>query len=119
MGPTVVMLALVLGAGGVARRPLAEPAAPEASGSEAAALAGVPIAEATDADAPELDASHAGTCRPEPPRSVTIDLSHVTPPEGFVSLNSRGYNYRRPGEPPQVIPTAATGARANDAAPSP
>jgi hypothetical protein len=35
---------------------------------------------------------------------VEIDMSKFQPPKDFVSLNSRGYNYRQPGDPPQVIP---------------
>jgi hypothetical protein len=83
LGVTLVTLALVLGAGGVARRPLADTSS-----------AGAP---AQGADA--------GTCKPSPPpRVVEIDLSKHQPPPGFVSLNSRGYNYRQPGDPPQIIP---------------
>jgi hypothetical protein len=116
IGATVVTLALVLGAGGVARRPLAEPSEP------AAAPAGAESADASEAAGgvapPTLEAAAGGSCRATPPRGVSIDLSHVTPPEGFVSLNARGYNYRRPGEPPQHIPAAPrTAAPQTPAAP--
>ncbi len=80
-GVTLVTLALVLGAGGVARRPLAD----TSSGG-------------TLADRQEI-----GTCKPTPrPRAVEIDTSNA--PKDFVSLNTRGYNYRQPGDPPQIIP---------------
>lgn len=83
LGVTVVMLALVLGAGGVARRPLADDAP----------------------SAPPAESAESGTCKPTPqPRAVEIDLSKTQPPKDFVSLNTRGYNYRQPGDPPQVIP---------------
>ena len=92
-GVTLVALALVLGAGGVARRPLADTTSPPTTS--------VPEA-ATPAPSESTDA---GSCKPgPPPRVVQIDMSKFQAPEGFVSLNSRGYNYRQPGEPPQVIP---------------
>lgn len=81
-GVTLVMLALVLGAGGVARRPLADTSS------------GTP---------PAADRAEIGTCKPSPPpRVVEIDTSNA--PKDFVSLNTRGYNYRQPGDPPQIIP---------------
>jgi hypothetical protein len=80
-GVTLVTLALVLGAGGVARRPLAD----------------------TSSGGPAADSAEIGTCKPSPPpRVVEIDTSNA--PKDFVSLNTRGYNYRQPGDPPQVIP---------------
>ena len=83
LGVTLVTLALVLGAGGVARRPLAD----------------------TSSDGASAESADSGICKPSPPpRVVEIDTSKFEPPKGFVSLNGRGYNYRQPGEPPQIIP---------------
>ena len=88
LGVTLVTLALVLGAGGVARRPLADTNAAPAEGAT-----------------PAESADTGGSCKNlPPPRVVEIDMSKFQPPKDFVSLNSRGYNYRQPGEPPQVIP---------------
>ena len=82
-GVTLVALTLVLGAGGVARRPLADTAA-----------------EGTPAQSGE-----AQMCKPSPPpRVVEIDLSKHPAPRDFVSLNTRGYGYRQPGDAPQIIP---------------
>jgi hypothetical protein len=92
LGITLVTLALVLGAGGVARRPLADTTAPDATGQ-------------TPATPPSAQgATEGGTCTGPAPRSVEIDLTKVEQPKGFVSLNSRGYNYRQPGDPPQLVP---------------
>ncbi len=93
-GVTLVTLALVLGAGGVARRPLAD-----TSGTPAA---GAPPAESAP---PADNADAGGSCKNlPPPRVVEIDMGKFQPPKDFVSLNGRGYNYRQPGEPPQIIP---------------
>ena len=124
IGAGVVMLTLVLGAGGVARRPHAEPAAESA---RSGATTGVPASDSAEAatpapepssDAPVVpldvlasaptSADAATSCRtvtPQRPVGVRIDLSKVKVPEGFVPLNSRGYNYRRPGEAPVTIPS--------------
>ena len=90
LGVTLVTLALVLGAGGVARRPLADTSSDAKAGA-------TPATPAEGADG--------GTCKNlPPPRVVEIDMAKVQVPKDFVSLNSRGYNYRQPGDPPQIIP---------------
>ena len=93
LGVTLVTLALVLGAGGVVSRPLAD------TSSDAPPAAGTPADD------------NGGSCKPSPPPHVVeIDLSKYQAPDGFVSLNGRGYNYRQPGEAPVAIPDS-TGKR--------
>ena len=92
LGVTLVTLALVLGAGGVARRPLAD----TSSGTAPAPAESAKPAESADTG---------GSCKNlPPPRVVEIDMAKFPAPKDFVSLNTRGYNYRQPGEAPQVIP---------------
>ena len=90
VGVVLVILTLAFGAGGVARRPLAD------TGPGEVAPAAPPA---------QNDADAGGSCSaPAPPVSVQIDLSKSPAPKDFISLNGRGYNYRQPGEPPQIIP---------------
>jgi len=59
------------------------------------------VADLSRADAP---AKACGATSPQLP--VRIQLSNVEPPKNFISLNTRGYNYRQPGEPPHFVPNS-------------
>jgi len=108
----IVFATLILGAGGVVSRPLAEPAGPEAVSPDPVSVESVQteLDEAVDERGrPEAPPRSCGAARPVA-KPIHIDFSHVRPPKGFVSLNRTGYNYRTPGSPPQLIPDS-TGAK--------
>jgi len=116
-GCSAVFLTFALGVGGVATRPLAEPAHPAAAAhaekAKPEAPAPTPLARAVDA---AVTASiKPQTCKASRAsgRAVAIDLSKVEVPAGFVSLNRRGYNYRMPGDPPQAIPDSTGRSKPN------
>ncbi len=123
LGMSAVCLSLLFGAGGVVSRPLAQ-----TTGTDPHARSGRDPAQTVPSSASqpefraaqqELDSAVAelsdaraapkacGARAPRPP--VSIDFSKVQAPTGFVSLNSRGYNYRQPGDPPQFIPDSTRG----------
>ena len=78
LGVLLIVLSLALGVGGVAKRPLAD------------------------------EAASSGVCKPSdpsPPRSVSIEDDGSAEGEGeVISLNTRGYNHRRPGEVETILP---------------
>jgi len=104
LGCFVVVLTLVLGAGGVATRPLAE---------EAASAQVAPTAPA-DLPAPSEDkiSCRAPTGSPRTPGAVAVDVSRLVKSRpGVISLNTRGYNYRNPGDAPVIIPDSTGNSR--------
>ena len=99
LGFTLLAISVLLGTGGVAVQ-----SAADAGGATAAAPAG--SAPADPAQCPVSGASEART----PVRTTPVQA--VAPGERqVIILNTRGYNYRRPGDSPvtpvEVIPPAA------------
>ena len=103
---SLIALSLAFGVGGVAHRPLADdrPAAPAAETFDAGAA---------DPEPAEADAAPAGrraprprpgSChRPDPIRPVAI-ADETDAENEVITLNTRGYNHRLPGQVETIIP---------------
>ncbi len=96
LGALLLCLSVAFGTGGVAVRSHADPspvtpAAPE-FGDEESLEAALPQDQ--------------GICRAPEPTQRRLTLPFPKPREGDVmfTLNTRGYNYTRPGQPPSPVP---------------
>lgn len=118
IGLLLIGSALLLGTGGVKMAATAETTA---AGSATPASAtepktGTSAEQETTAPAPaaQCSAPDAG------PSKIVLELKAPRADEAFVPLNTRGYNYTRPGEirpPAQPMPSAAPAAPEKPAAP--
>lgn len=105
----LIALSLAWGVGGFAHRPLADEGEPSTTPAVAPANAAAIPPGGQAADSSPLDrvgpaARVPGSCRqPDPMRPVAIADDTGTG-EDVITLNTRGYNHRQPGQVETIIP---------------